>query len=240
MTSIAVVLDTESNRTIDPEIERLIESEWQRQLEAAVQRDVIYYDSESYRLNDFEIVDGEMVLHLAPGAYRVHAAMKAIHTNPRIGERHVDRQLIVDAIVHTGDGHVVLHTVEKVVETETYLVGGSCSKSRTVIESGADLVAYMLERVDSVLGLAADERVIGDLRGIVQNEIGCSHAIFDVFTSLKADEVQTRFQPGPTSKSVVIVRSSEILDWICGASGYMNVIEDLMTFQLAGNDIPTY
>jgi hypothetical protein len=200
-------------------IESLIDSEWARQLERAAERGATYYDSETYRLNDFVAEGDRIVLNFAPAAYRIHAAMKAIHDDPRIGEEHVDRQVIVDSIVRTSDNCFVLHTVEKVVETETYLIGGSCSKSRTRIDSAADLAAYALDRVDHVLGLRESERDTGDFRGIVQNEIGCVHVIFDVRTKLTASALLDRFEPGPVSKAIEIIPESNVQQWIADAGG---------------------
>jgi hypothetical protein len=222
------VHDVESNRTVDPDIELLIEREWQRQLERAAARGATYYDSETYRLNDFAEEGNSIVLYLAPAAYRIHAAMKAIHDDPRIAEEHFDRQIVVDSIVRTMDDYFVLHSVEKVVETETYLIGGSCSKSRTVIESASDLVVDLLNHVDRVLGLDESERAIGDLRGIVQNEIGCVHVIFDVRVTLTSNELWERFVPGPVSKAIEVVPQQDIQQWIADASGYMRVMSDLV------------
>jgi hypothetical protein len=192
--------------------------------DVAARSGATYYDSEGYRLNDFAITDAGIELHLAPIAYRVHAAMKAIHTTPGIRERHLDRQVIVDSLIHTSDHCVVLHTVEKVVETETYMIGGSCSKSRTWIETGQDLADYALDRVDSVLGLHPEERELTALVAIVQNEIGCVHTVFDVALALTSGEIRDRFRPGPTTKALEIIPANDYSDWLAAASGYMAVM----------------
>jgi hypothetical protein len=222
--ALTIVNETVSTRAVDSVIEEMIELEWQRQLDVAAKSGKTYYDAEGYRLNDFTVTGQGIELRLAPVAYRVHAAMKALHTRPEVRAEHLDRTVIVDSLIRTTDRCVVLHTVEKVVESETYMVGGSCSKSRMAIKSGDDLAAYALDRVDAVLGLAPAERELTALVALVQNEIGCVHTVFDVGLTLTSGELRERFRPGATSKALEILPLADYRSWLAGASGYMSVM----------------
>jgi hypothetical protein len=224
--AIDVVSEATSTRTVDADIEAAIDAEWQRQLDEAAARGFAIYDAPAFRLNGYEIAGDRISLRLATIPYRYHAAFKAIHTRSDLRDDHADRVLIADSVIRTADGQIVMHTVEKVVESETYLIGGTCSTSRIAITRGADLAAYVLDRVDAVTGLREGERAIGDLVALVQNEIGCVHAIFDVHTSLSASAMVARFAPGATSKALVVVPGERMRDWCLEARGYMRVLAD--------------
>lgn len=224
LAQVRVSAGTESTRAIEPAVEALIEAEWARQLADASAAGQTYYDAPAYRLNDFVANEAGIELRLGQVPYRVHAAMKRLHTDSRIAEEHTDRTLIVDSVLRTADRQFVLHQVEKVVETETYLIGGSCSVSRMTIGRSEDLVAYALDRVDAITGLRPGERELAAFIGLVQNEIGCVHAIFAVETLLTAADMRTRFVPGATSKALEIIPAAAMPGWIATARGYMAVM----------------
>lgn len=226
--AIAVVLDSTSNRLIEPAVEAMIDAEWQRQLVDAMSRGMSYFDSEAYRVNSVAASETGIELHLASSPYRIHATMKILHGDSRVTAAHLDRHLIVDAILRTADDTIVVQNVSKVVEEETYLIGGSCSKSRIAIINAADLAVYLLDRVDSVTGLQADEREIADVCGIVDNEIGCRHLIYTVLTSLDSNQIQRRFETHATTQSLTFVPVTEWASWTKKASGYVQVLGGLV------------
>jgi hypothetical protein len=238
VSGISIVNEAVSTRAIDPVVEAMIDREWQRQVDLAARSGKTYYDAEGYRLNDFTATGQGIELRLAPIAYRIHATMKALHTRPEVRAEHLDHQVIVDSLVRTADRCVVLHAVEKVVETETYMIGGSCSKSRLAIDSGDDLAAYALDRVDAVLGLTPEERELMALVALVQNENGCVHTIFDVGLTLTSDELRAQFRPGPTTKALEIIPVAGYRNWLAAASGYMSVMAPVDP--IWSSDLPSY
>jgi hypothetical protein len=222
--NIALRHDDRSNRARDPAVEAKIEAEWARQQDAARQRGLTLFDSASYRLNTFRAEGDRVTLQLAMMPYRVHAAMKSLYRDPAVRDEHQDKALVVDALLRTKDDYFVFVTVEKVVEEPTSLIGGTCSDSRMPICSSSDLFAYSLERVRAVIRVADDALAIPHLLGLVQNEIGYVHAIFDVRLGLDHRQAQAAFTPAYGKTALITVHRREMPEFLAASHGYVRAL----------------
>jgi hypothetical protein len=218
-----------SNRVLDPVVEAKIEAEWSRQQDAARQRGLTLFDSASYRLNSFHPEGDQLTLHLAMMPYRVHAAMKSLFRDPAVRDEHLDKVLVVDALLRTVDDYFVFVTVEKVVEEPTSLIGGTCSDSRMPIGTSPDLFAYSLERVRAVIRVENDALAIPRLMGLVQNEIGYVHAIFDVRLGIDHKQAQAAFTPAYGKTALMTVHRRAMPDFLAASHGYVRALPPFIT-----------
>jgi hypothetical protein len=217
-----------SNRLTSYPIESAIENAWAIQLEAAKQKGMQLYDSEAYRLNAFQVRAGRLGLELAPISYKIHAAMKSLHGDPRISEQHLDKTLVVDSLLKTMDGKYIFGKVDKVVESAVCLIGGSCAKSRVEISSTADLFKYAQIRAAQVLGIAGSIVTINDLIGLIQNEVGCVNAIFDTTVALTADSILDTFHPSNAVSDLIVVDESRLGAYLAKGDGYIVAVAALL------------
>lgn len=157
---------------------------------------------------------GRLSLELAPGHYRTHAAMKSFYDNPRVTEQYFDKTLVADSLIRSTDDKYILGKVDKVAERAVYLIGGTCAKSRVTITSAADLFEFARQRVSEVLNVAESSVATSALVGLVQNEIGCIHAIFDTQVALSSDEIMTSFQPNNSVDELITVDEIDIATYL--------------------------
>ena len=217
-----------SNRPIDPSIEDSLEKIWLQHLKAARQKGMKLHDSEAYRLNAFQSHSGHLSLELAPVNYRTHAAMKSFYDNPQLSERYFDKTLVADSLIRTVDGKYIFGKVDKVAEHATYLIGGTCAKYRVEIANASDLFEFARNRVGEVLNIAKSKIIVGNLMGIIQNEIGCVHAIFDTQVALSSDEIMKNFRPNSGVSELVAIDEADVAAYLARSEGYVAAVADLL------------
>jgi hypothetical protein len=225
---VQVTYTPTSNRLIDPSIEASLEKLWSQQLKAAEQKGMKLYDSEAYRLNSFQSSLGYLNLELAPVNYRTHAAMKSFYGNPQLTERYFDKTFVADSLIKANDGKYILGKVDKVVERATYLIGGTCAKSRVEIANALDLFEYARKRVSGILSIAESKVLADTLMGIIQNEIGCVHVIFDARVALSSNEIIAAFQPNNGVSELVVIDEVDITAYLARSEGYVAAVAGLL------------
>lgn len=219
---------TISSRLTDPALEKRIDNIWQAQQAKGKERGDTLWDAEAYRLNGCSIEGGKLVLEVAPIQYKVHAAMKELHSEPDISEAHLDRLLATDALIKTSDSKYILGQADKVAEQGVILLGGSCSKQRVTLTSASDLFNFVRKRIADLLAISGNDLGEPMLRGIVLNEHGGVSLVFYITTPLSSQTINERFLPNNGVSSLVFVEKEKLRDYLLSAEGYVKEVNRLI------------
>lgn len=218
-----------SNRTTTPQFEQQIEDTWGRQLVKAQRRGDQLWDTEAYRLNNFSVQDGRLQLELATVAYRVHSALKELHSEPRISEKHADKLLVADALVRTNDGMYIVARVDKVSEQAVVLLGGSCTKGRLPKLNSKALFDFAVDRLATVLNVSKKSLEPPVLKGVILNEVGSAHLIFEVAASCSSEDLAQNFISNNGISELIFVKESDLPQFLASADGYIKETARLLT-----------
>ena len=217
------VVAVESSRVVEDEVERAVDTVWADQRRVAHGRGMRLEDAPAYRLERAAVRGGRLELGLSLEPYRVHSAMKVLHRHPRVRSHHHDRTLVVDALVRSADGQVLLVRTPKPTGVELQLVGGTASPAQRAITSADDLVEFIRERVlralDGVRGLLE----VREVRGLVEHEVGCVNLVIDVRLAVPAAEVLAL-----GGAELVVVPAESLPQFLRDAPGYLPAVADLL------------
>lgn len=208
-----------SSRVRDPEVEELVDQTWAAQCAAAEAFGVPLHDAPAYRV---ESIAPGPVFELALEPYRVHSAMKLLHVDPRVRPEHLDRILVVDALLRTADDRSLLIRTPKITGFELQLVGGTATPEQQVIDGPSGLAAFALQRI----GLALDgvrEPSVAAVLGLVDHPVGCVNLVLDVRTVAMARDISARGR-----RELHVVEPGGLETYLRGSPGYLPLVADLL------------
>lgn len=212
-----------SSRVVDPAIERLVDEVWSAQLADAAARGLPLGDAPAYRLERAVERGDVLELTLALEPYRVHSALKTLHRDPRVRLEHHDRMLVADGLVRTADGHYLLLSTPKVTGVELQLVGGTASPAQRELRTADDLFGFMTQRVVRALDVAEAEVDVRGIVGLVEQDIGCVNAVFDVRLGVAADRVSVR-----DGSELVAVPAADLPGFLTAGPAYLPSVAALL------------
>jgi hypothetical protein len=85
----------------------------------------------------------------------------------------------------------------------------------------------MRAKVELILRTGEERIEVGQLLGLIQNEVGCVHAIFDVQVDANSEEILQRFVPGNGVAGLEVVPAGDVVRFLQHGEGYVPSVAPL-------------
>ncbi len=185
---VQVSFSEKSNRKIDAELEAKFRDDWEETLKSAADKGIKVWDSQTYRLENFRIDKGKLLLDLSLIKFSVRSGIKKHRDEvEKLGSGYFSKGLHVSAIIVTSDGKYLMGKLSgKTLNERTVdFIGGVMSKDEVEVRDSRDIWKTVIRELDEEVNIKETDTERVELVGALTSKHSNVGLVF--FVKLKID-----------------------------------------------------
>ena len=222
-----------SNRKINLSLESKLQKEWKQILREVTKRGIKAWDSNLYRLDNFEAQKDKLSLTLSTIPFSISKSMNRYLDNLyKLGEDYFSKSLFTESLIKTSDNKYVFGklTTNYLTSRKIDLIGGVLSKDEQIVKNGKDVFKALFTEFKEEINISEKHIKSSILIGTVLTPKTKVGLIFDTCLSISSRSLIHHFKRSENDEieDLILVDKIDLMNTIDKTAEYRTEIEQLL------------